>query len=256
MEELQVLGEVLPAEEAPTDLSAPEDIVTTLVGEGRKYKDVQALAKSRLDADAYIKRLEEENAALRGTDDKIDAIMKTLTSGSAPTVATQPAPTPEASKGTDVDLRAEIDRVLGEKANAEKQAALQAAAKANIQKTSELLEQEFGNKTAKDNALRAFIQANPERAELINTTASKDPELAVAMIKSVVHKQEVKVGDPALGSSRGSIVAPGGGIIKWSDAKNVLLNDPKRYRSREFQQIVNASQVYFTGKGIDYYKQT
>lgn len=41
------------------------DPVELLVGEGRKYKTVQDLAKSRLEADNFIEQLQSENAALR-----------------------------------------------------------------------------------------------------------------------------------------------------------------------------------------------
>lgn len=42
-----------------------ENYLDQLVGEGKKYKDNEALARSRFVADEHIERLERENAALR-----------------------------------------------------------------------------------------------------------------------------------------------------------------------------------------------
>lgn len=44
-----------------------KDYLTELVGEGKKYRDPQALARSRIEADNFIEQLKQENAELRGT---------------------------------------------------------------------------------------------------------------------------------------------------------------------------------------------
>jgi len=48
-------------------------VFETLVGEGRKYSDPEALAKSRIHADEHIKRIEEENAKLKEENAKARA---------------------------------------------------------------------------------------------------------------------------------------------------------------------------------------
>lgn len=49
------------------DISSPgtSTIVTELVGEGKKYKTMDDLAKSRIEADSFIEKLKVENKALR-----------------------------------------------------------------------------------------------------------------------------------------------------------------------------------------------
>lgn len=42
-----------------------DDILTSLVGEGRKFKSVTDLAKGKLESDAFINKLQDENKALR-----------------------------------------------------------------------------------------------------------------------------------------------------------------------------------------------
>jgi hypothetical protein len=48
-----------------TTSKTPDSPVAILVGEGRKYKSHDDLAKAYLEADGFIERLKEENAALR-----------------------------------------------------------------------------------------------------------------------------------------------------------------------------------------------
>lgn len=42
-----------------------DDILSTLVGEGKKFRTVSDLAKSKVEADSFINKLKEENSALR-----------------------------------------------------------------------------------------------------------------------------------------------------------------------------------------------
>jgi len=55
--------------------SRENDLLASLVGDGKKYKSVTDLAKSRLEADKFIETLKTENKALReALDDSNDAI--------------------------------------------------------------------------------------------------------------------------------------------------------------------------------------
>jgi hypothetical protein len=47
------------------DISSPGPLVTELVGEGKKFKSVDDLAKGKVEADGFIEKLKVENAALR-----------------------------------------------------------------------------------------------------------------------------------------------------------------------------------------------
>ena len=43
----------------------PENALETLVGDGKQYKDGNVLAKSHIEANNFIKKLQVENAQLR-----------------------------------------------------------------------------------------------------------------------------------------------------------------------------------------------
>jgi hypothetical protein len=63
------------------DISAPGPLVAELVGEGKKFKSVDDLAKGKIEADGFIEKLKVENAALRealNTEADPDEILKRI----------------------------------------------------------------------------------------------------------------------------------------------------------------------------------
>ena len=90
---------------------AQESPVDSLVGEGKKYKSVEELAKSRLSADEHIKQIEFENSNMRTELDSLASIRensKTIEdilhkldqadSGTEPTITNSDVTNPEAIK--------------------------------------------------------------------------------------------------------------------------------------------------------------
>jgi hypothetical protein len=107
-----------------------DDPVQLLVGEGKKFKTVQDLAKGKIEADNFVEQLKTENKALR------DAI----------------------ASGTDTtDIRAKIDELLASSKRADSATAGQPSnqSKAGTLTTEEvltLLDQRDSQKTAKTNS--------------------------------------------------------------------------------------------------------
>lgn len=131
-----------------------EDLVAALVGEGKKYKDTQALAKSRIHADEHIARLEAELATERekAKDGKsVAELLEALRAQDPPPNNGQPivneAEPPASFKPEDIE---KITLATLEKTeNARKVAANKAAA---IQKMDEVWGADAGkklNETAK-----------------------------------------------------------------------------------------------------------
>lgn len=88
-----------------TDVTFEENVSyhDNLVGEGKKYKDSEALAKSRIEADAFILRLQNENAVIRAELQKRDSVeeaVKRLTQRqpAQDTVEEAPPPAPGSHK--------------------------------------------------------------------------------------------------------------------------------------------------------------
>ncbi len=73
------------------EIDPKKDYLPELVGEGKKYSDPSALARSRLEADNHIARLERENAGVRAELQKrltVEELMTKLQASQAPVIGT------------------------------------------------------------------------------------------------------------------------------------------------------------------------
>lgn len=87
-----------------------KDYYEELVGEGRKYADNQAFARSRVEADLHIARLEDEQKRLRedlatriGYETFLDQLKKTPLNTQAPQLPVEPAKEPSAITPADIE---------------------------------------------------------------------------------------------------------------------------------------------------------
>src|SRR5690606_26975993 len=78
-------------EPTPAPVTTQEQAaIDLLVGEDKKYKTVEDLAKSRLEADEFIERLKRENAEMRGTLSEKEAEYERILKARQESSTTQP----------------------------------------------------------------------------------------------------------------------------------------------------------------------
>lgn len=127
------------------------DYLESLVGEGKKFKDVQALAKSVVFKDAHIAKVENENAELRQKAkqgmsleefyEKVRADADKLdNAGQSPSSPSTPTPTGEEEK--DKGLSVEQIRSLLAEEMAQKEATT--LAEANVSRVQKVAEETLG----------------------------------------------------------------------------------------------------------------
>jgi len=164
-----------------------QEALATLVGEGRKYKTADDLAKAYVNADAHIAQLTSENAKLREEAAKgktINDVLERIESNRKQAGDT----TPVASKGvTAEDLVRLVDERIAGRATALERAA-------NIQKVEGLLKEQFGDKAKEVYLAKAN---SPEMRKALNNLAAVDPAMVMALFKT-----ETTVGNPVDGSNR------------------------------------------------------
>ncbi len=83
------------------ETTTPEDVFAELVGEGKKFADAQALAKSKWEADRFIRQLEKENEELRQTVGKQSTVEEIMTQIKSMSQAAPQIPQAPASVETD-----------------------------------------------------------------------------------------------------------------------------------------------------------
>ena len=121
-----------------------KDYLTELVGEGKKYSDVAALARSRVEADQFIERLKSETQGLRTELQTRTTLEEVLDKLSNPE-RTQP-PTNSNNQQSETEATAlkpeDIAKLVDERVSERERAR---AANANLESAKRVLAQAYGN---------------------------------------------------------------------------------------------------------------
>lgn len=142
------------SEQATNEVATTPSVIGELVGEGRKFNDVEALAKGKLEADRFIEQMKQENAALKadlekqayrlGVTDQLKETASASTaelsdpnnnySGTSNTANTQPS-------SSEADIESLLEKALMKREQ-------EASAKSNIAVVNSELEKAFGTEAA------------------------------------------------------------------------------------------------------------
>ena len=230
-----------------------EDFRDKLVGEGRKYKDDNALAKAYINADLHIRELQDK---LDDRDAQTHLMNEVLTRLRGRTADNQDEE--EVTPGTEPaakrpDVRPEnVAEVVKQVVAQEK---LADVAKANTAKAFELIMAHFdGNKDEAAKAVNAAWKGKKELKEVLDRLAATDPESAV---KFVLGATVANPNPPqnAPGLDKGSSPEPvfNASTLTWKQAQEVRKKDPRKYKSLEFRQALEQAAAKAAAAGKDFY---
>lgn len=210
----------------------------SLVGEGKKFADVEALAKGKVAADAHIARLEEEavrlrevaqqniNAETQLTELKNELMSLRESASGKPRVPTEPAL-------TETDIETLVERSLTKK-EANRTVAQ------NINESNNRIVRHFGTVEKAQEAVRAKADEMGVTVEFIKETAARSPT-AFMQLMGIVPKPASDKGDGTFIQSSGSVVRPevvGSGPVEGSKAwlDTIRRKEPNRFFDVAFQQ--------------------
>lgn len=142
------------SQETTEQTQEEKDYLEELVGEGKKFKDAQALAKGKFESDRYIQNLERQLNELREDltkEDKIDQLMELVRSQNNQStnnppngVGNEDAGGGEDPNGTSSDLTEERLRELIESTVTERENTTKR--QSNLNEVDRTLEEKFGDK--------------------------------------------------------------------------------------------------------------
>lgn len=154
-----------------TEQTPPASTADTLVGEGRKYATVEDLAKSRLEADKYIERLEAENAQYRdGIQSQVEQFRQRTQEDTPPSVEKQPE-----QRAPEVDLETRIRETLA-KTNREQTLAR------NVNEVSTKLVEVYGTPEKANQVVKARAQELGVSLDFLMESAAQSPKAFYAQI--------------------------------------------------------------------------
>lgn len=208
--------------DTPTGATSTDEALSALVGEGRKYKTVEELAKAYVNADSFIDTLKAENRELKEqtTSAKtIDDVLERLSQQQHEKTDDKQAPSV-------ADITKLVEQaVTGLESKRQKES--------NLLQADALMKEAFGEKAAdKFNE----VAATPELKRVYMDLAAADPSKFVALF-GVGTKGPGQTVDTGSGSStasyQGQTRTAQFGTKEYFD--NVRKTDPKKYYSQAFQ---------------------
>ena len=215
-----------------------------LVGEGKKFKTVEDLAKGKIEADNFIVRLQQEQAELRAELAKrttMEQVMESILSSKpvAPVVPVDPTPVPSAPPASevtpktssvvpssDIDMENKVKAIIAERE-------AQSIVSANRAATDSALIAKFGTVEEAKKVVAEKAAGLGVSVEFLQSVADKSPNALMSMLGLTVNANPIK---PSSNTSPASInpVANGVGAKSGVEAELEALNNLRRTKPNEY----------------------
>lgn len=217
-----------------TDDSNNQSVIEQLVGEGKKFKDTEALARGKMEADTYIETLKKELAAKEAELAKQNhaaELLEELRRSKAK------EPTPDDDDGVpqnrdntksdkgDVDFKALVKEVLSE------QDTEQRVAK-NVALVNETLTKMWGDKA--QDQLKAKAAELGVSMDFLKSTAGTSADAFFRLIGEKAKVDALKFESSSVRTES----LPSSGEKTWEYYQKLRKENPQLYRSNKIQQEI------------------
>ena len=236
-----------PIENAPE--AQGENYLDNLVGPGKKYKDVQDLAKAYTHIEIFSNELKDE---LRDERKYIREMVETLRKPAHVTDEEAPAATPTPAMQSPINADDINKMVRDAVANLEQTKTVQENMQITVGKLTEL----YGSKDAADKAFSLIVGSNVELKNAISNLAAVDPDAAVRLITD---KAPAPTGGatevvPARDALENANAALGDGALTWAKCREIKKKNVKLYNSPEFRKRMEKAAAEAAARGTDFFR--
>lgn len=200
----------------------------TLVGEGKKYKDPDALAKAKLHQDLHIRRVEEEAAELRRQLNSVARLEEIATrlSSKTPTTEAPQVPREENPNNGTVVTSEDVEKILSRRELVNKQ-------NSNLQMVKDTFERSFGStwQTVIKQKAKSLALSEEDVLDLAKTRP-----LGLLKMFEVDKQPEPNSGVPASRINTAGLKDDKGAVMNWKYFEKVRKENPSEYNSMQFQK--------------------
>lgn len=214
-------------------------LFNTLVGEGRKYKDDEALAKGYANADEMIEQLKEENAKLRNQVESSETVTNAIDKSKVQDEVKKDV-IPESNNLSEDAINQIVESKLAER-NAK------ATAQNNLANVAQSLVNTYGDMDKAKEALENKAKELGMTPDEITKIAMKSPQAALAFF----NVQAKAVQNTSTGFESNEVVPHKTNIKGKSYYMNLLKTDKKAYYSQAIQTEMKEAIATL---GIDVYR--
>ncbi len=229
----------------PVDIQTNDDdvpVLDQLVGEGKKFRDAEALAKGKKQSDQFIAQLQRELEEARSQIGKaatLEEVKTQILSQLRPQDQSQQPATPPASTTPDSDLESLVSTLLEKKEVAKK-------ALTNKEQVQEALRSKFGA----DAALHLNQKAKELSVSLdyLAQVASQSPAAFFRLVG--IESTQPVANAPAPRSTQGA-PAPQGSTRNKAYYDRLKASDPKSYfsqavRMQQYKDMMAQGESYYS----------
>lgn len=227
------------------------DHLISLVGDDKKYKTADELAKAYVYASTHIDNLEEENKDMRVREKSLHDIIKDFRNSGDLVEPIESLP-----KSTDATNVIDLDQVERRvKQTLENERAIEKASSIQEQSFAKL-DEEYGSKDVGLMAVSDIIKNNPSVRTIIDNLAETDSDAFIRFIKSYNTSNvpsQIQNTPGVLNTPSADAINTSDGSLTAEHARDLRKKNPKEYYSQEFQATLFASVERAMDKGQDFW---
>jgi hypothetical protein len=244
MEVIEKLGLDQPETVTPQQTEAErEEFLNQFVGEGKKYKSVEDLAKAYYNIEKHTEIVKRENEEYRNKLQELQAKEKTVEE-ILEAVAEQPqVETPQPT----IDPN-QIEQLVTKTIEKKTQEQIEQEMR---MKSKEKLLSAFGDSKTAVEKIKSYVGNDMRKQQIVDTLTATDPDGLVSLLggnKTVEHTPTI----PTQPSTRNITPTNIHNLeITWSQAKELRDKDPRAYK--QMQSKIHASAAKAEEMGIDYF---
>lgn len=220
-----------------------------LVGEGKKYSDVEQLAKAYVNADMHLNELRDKLDDQTGNEKLLREVIDMLQANNG----TDPsASTPDNSAAGGSENIQDIEKLVDQKV---KEQQTQQQAEANVRTSLAKMAEVYGSEYSGKQAFIKTVNGDNRIQSILDDLAATNPDAFIRFLTGTVPPEE-KSGTNTPGTQdRGSAdqKVPAGSGFTAEYVRKVRKEDPKLYKSAEFQAKLESAVAEYMDKGKDFF---
>lgn len=228
------------------EVQAENPFLETLVGDGKKYKSADELARAYHHANIHIEELKGELGEVRGSKEALSELITEIRN-SQPAERVEPPAPPQVSEEAQIQT-ADIANIVDQRIQAKEAEVIQ---QNNVAATMGKLVDVYGSQAQVKAAITKAVTQDPAVQKTIDDLSLSSPDLAVKFVTGLV-----EVGGPTANSpgveNAVQASAPTGGLT-WSQCRDLKKSNPKEYNSPAFRQRIEAAAQAAADRGEDFF---
>ena len=236
-----------PNQEAVTE-QVQEDFLDNLVGEDKKYKSANDLAKAYHHANMHIDELKSDLDEYKGGKELLNEVLDEIRSSN-----TEEREETSASLKAQVEPQIQTDNVAKIVDEEFSKREIMAAKKANVETSMNKLREVYGSDTNIKVAVAKAIGNDGNVKRVIDDLSMTSPDSMVKFITGIVPADKTPQSNtPAVDASTAPPVAIDGELT-WAKCREIRKENPKLYNSPAFRSQIEVAANKASERGVDFF---